>query len=71
MVQEVGLEIGGIIFVPLFAFSAMPLAHTGSVSAGLLAILETRVRCKPTLADTAWPFAQSGSALHRCSPPHP
>jgi hypothetical protein len=68
--QIVGLEVIGIVFVPLGTLPSVPFPFAVSVSTSLLAIFEPWVWYKPTATDPARAFLPTQVLLHG-SPPDP
>ena len=68
LLQIVGLEVIGIVFVPLGALPPVPFPLAMSVSTSLLAIFEPRVRYKPTATDPARAFLPTLVLLHGSLP---
>jgi hypothetical protein len=66
--QIVGLEIIGIVFVPLGTLPSVPLPFAASVGTSLLAIFEPWVRREPMATDPARAFLPTQVLLHG-SPP--
>ena len=70
LLQIIGLEVIGIVFVPLGTLPSVPFPFALSVSTSLLAIFEPWVRCKPTATDPTRAFLPIQVLLHG-SPPDP
>jgi hypothetical protein len=68
LLQIVGLEVIGIVFVPLGALPSVPFPFALSVSTSLLAIFEPWVRYKPAATDPARAFLPTQVLLHGSLP---
>jgi hypothetical protein len=68
LLQIVGLEVIGIVFVPLGTLLSVPFPFAVSGSTSLLAIFEPRVRYKPTATDPARAFLPTLVLLHGSLP---
>ena len=68
LLQIVGLEVIGVVFVPLRTLLPVPFPFARSVRTGLLAIFESWMRRKPAATDPAWAFLPSPVLLHGSVP---
>jgi hypothetical protein len=68
LLQIVGLEVIGIVFVPLGTLPSVPFPFAVSVSTSLLAIFESWMRRKPTATDPARAFLPTQILLHGSLP---
>ena len=68
LLQIIGLEVIGIVFVPLGALPSVPFPFAVSVSTSFLAIFEPRVRYKPAPTDPARAFLPTPVLLHGSLP---
>jgi len=64
LLQIVGLEVIGIVFVPLSTLPSVPFPFAVSVRTSLLAILESRVSRKPADKDPVRAFPLNAALLH-------
>ena len=71
LLQIVGLEVIGIVIVPLGTLPSVPFPFAVSVRTSLLAILESRMRRKPAPTDPARASLPSPVLLHGSVPPIP
>jgi len=71
LLQIVGLEVIGVVFVPLGTLPSVPFPFAMSVRTSLLAIFESRVRYKPSATDPARAFLPTQVLLHGFLPPDP
>jgi hypothetical protein len=71
LLQIVGLEVIGVVFVPLGTLPSVPFPFALSVRTGLLAILESWMRHKPAPTDPARAFLPTPVLLHGSVPPIP
>jgi hypothetical protein len=67
-VQVVGLEVIGIVFVPLGTLPSVPFPFAMNVSTSLLAIFESWMRRKPAATDPARAFLPPQVLLHGSVP---
>jgi len=68
LLQIVGLEVIGIVFVPLGTLPSMPFPLAVSVSTSLLAIFESWMRRKPVATDPTRAFLPTPVLLHGSVP---
>jgi hypothetical protein len=68
LLQIVGLEVIGIVFVPSGTLLSVPFPFAVSVSTSLLAIFEPWVRYKPSATDPARAFLPTQVLLHGSLP---
>jgi len=68
LLQIVGLEVIGVVFVPLGTLPSVPFPFAVSVSTSLLAILESWMRYKPSATDPARAFLPTPVLLHGSVP---
>jgi hypothetical protein len=68
LLQVVGLEVIGIVFVPLGTLLSVPFPPAMRVSTSLLAIFESWMRCKPAATDPARALLPTQILLHGSLP---
>jgi hypothetical protein len=71
LLQIVGLEVIGVVFVPLGTLLSVPFPFAMSVRTSFLAIFESRMRHKPAATDSARAFPPTPVLLHGSLPPDP